>query len=249
MASIYRRRFCRMTWPLRSLRMRSSLTGCPESWWRARMAASRRSWLPGSRCLFLTSNPSLRGEEVTWPAHWPLISCDEVLRNLFYFLQGLTRVLRAFWTGETPQCLSLSRPRSEDGISSLKRCNNRWLEHFLSLFIFHISGWPGWPGAWPHLHLLPHNRGPELWGCPGKLRVIDPSEASILTFDQLQVSCGIAKGKKEAKRRCCEAMVLKVSPIKTARSSNVKSCVMSWSEKHWRTWLRFYYWTMNGIVS
>ena len=25
------------------------------------------------------------------------------------------------------------------------------------------------------------------------------------------VTCGIAKGKKEAKRRCCEAMVLKVS--------------------------------------
>ena len=30
------------------------------------------------------------------------------------------------------------------------------------------------------------------------------------------VTCGIAKGKKEAKRRCCEAMVLKVSLLELA---------------------------------
>ena len=35
------------------------------------------------------------------------------------------------------------------------------------------------------------------------------------------VTCGIAKGKKEAKRRCCEAMVLKVSP--RMRASNQPS--------------------------
>ena len=31
--------------------------------------------------------------------------------------------------------------------------------------------------------------------------------------EDVVVTCGIAKGKKEAKRRCCEAMVLKVSLV------------------------------------
>jgi len=34
--------------------------------------------------------------------------------------------------------------------------------------------------------------------------------------DDVLVSCGIAKGKKEAKRRCCEAMVLKISDLPPA---------------------------------
>ena len=56
-----------MRWQLRSLRMRSWLTGCPGFWSRLRTAASRRLWLPGSRCLFLTSFPSPPGElGVSW---------------------------------------------------------------------------------------------------------------------------------------------------------------------------------------
>ena len=37
--------------------------------------------------------------------------------------------------------------------------------------------------------------------------------------EDVVVTCGIAKGKREAKRRCCEAMVLKVSLVRKSKHS------------------------------
>ena len=45
--------------------------------------------------------------------------------------------------------------------------------------------------------------------------VILPFDINWL-FQDVIVTCGIAKGKKEAKRRCAEAMVLKVSDLPPA---------------------------------